>query len=338
MLIARLSLIALVAVLVAMPVLAASSGGDGGRPGLWTEMMLWIIEQQRDYHRQLKVALKTLSQEDSLAAAWTLVVGSFLYGVFHAAGPGHGKAVLSSYLLSHGEKLGRSLTMATMAAFCQGLVAIILVYGLIYLAGWLPRETSSAVQWSERLSYFLVAGIGSLLILRALKSGYGFWRTRVSEAGGGDGAILHLRGAHHQDLHQQDAHEHDASCGHSHMPSPAQLKSSGDLATMIGVTLSIGMRPCSGAILVLVFAKAFDISWAGIGAVFAMSCGTAIAVGGLALFATKARDLAASINLGNGVSWRVLPIAVAFAGGVVILALGLGLLSLSFGSAHPLRL
>ena len=327
--VSRLGLIAVVVFCTTTPAIAAAASGEG--PSLWTETMVWIMEQQRDYHRQLKDALKTLSQEDNVAAVWALVLGSFLYGVFHAAGPGHGKAVLSSYLLTHREKLSRSLTMATMAAFFQGVVAIIIVYGLIYLAGWLPRETSSAVLWSERLSYFLVAAIGSWLIIRALKSGYRFWRARSGGAAAVDPAHVHSHGGH-------GGHAHEACCDHAHIPSPAQLNTSGDLATMIGVTLSIGMRPCSGAILVLVFAKAFDIAWAGVGAVFAMSCGTAIAVAGLALFATKARDLASSVTLGQGANWQLVPVVVAFAGGLLILATGLGLLSLSYGPVHPLRI
>ena len=67
----------------------------------------------------------------------------FLYGVLHAAGPGHGKAVLTTYLLTHRQQLQRGIVMGISAAMLQGISAVVLVYGLIGLAGWLPRETES---------------------------------------------------------------------------------------------------------------------------------------------------------------------------------------------------
>ena len=308
----------------ALPALAADSTKGAT---LWMQMSIWLVEQQRDYHRELTTALKSLSQEGNWEAFTALILGSFLYGIFHAAGPGHGKAVLTSYLLSHGENIGRTLSLATLAAFCQGVVAILIVYGLIYLAGWIPRETSSAVQWSERFSFFLVAALGAWLAFRALKAIYWFWCTRRS--------LVSM------------AHDHDAlhtngtntvSCGHDHLPSPKQMDAAGDWRGMIGVALSIGMRPCSGAILVLVFAKAFGIAWSGVGAVFAMSAGTAITVASLALLAIKARGIASSLIKNDTGNWAVLSSGFALLGGLFILAIGIGLLSLSFSAAHPLRL
>ena len=116
------------------------------------------------------------------------------------------------------------------------------------------------------------------------------------------------------------------------------MDTAGDWRGFLGVILSIGMRPCSGAILVLVFAKAFGIAWFGIGAVFSMAAGTAITVAGLALLAIKARDTASSLMNKKFGNWAMVSTGIALLGGVFILSFGIGLLSLSFGSAHPLRL
>jgi nickel/cobalt transporter (NicO) family protein len=315
--------IAVLIIVISLPTLAAESTKS---VSLWTQTSIWLMEQQRDYHRELTTALKSLSQEENWETITALILGSFLYGIFHAAGPGHGKAVLTSYLLSHGENLGRTLSLATLAAFCQGVVAILIVYGLIYLAGWLPRETSSAVQWSERLSFFLVAVLGAWLAFRALKAIYRFWRARQDFVG-----LTHDHGAPH-------SHGTDAACGHDHLPSPKQMDAARDWRGMIGVALSIGMRPCSGAILVLVFAKAFGIAWSGIWAVFAMSAGTAITVASLALLAIKARGIASSLIKSDTGNWAMVSTGIALLGGMFILAIGIGLLSLSFSAAHPLRL
>jgi nickel/cobalt exporter len=287
----------------------------------WTQVTVWLLEQQRDYHRELTTALKSLSNDGSWASIEALIFGSFLYGIFHAAGPGHGKAVITSYLLSHSENIRRSLIMATMAAFCQGMIAILIVYGLVYLAGWLPRETSFAVQWSERLSFFLVAALGAWLAFRAVNNIYRDWRKRKKP------------------YNTQHNHGTDKEiCGHDHLPSANQIEAAEDWRGALGVVLSIGMRPCSGAIIVLIFAKVFGIAWFGIGAVLAMSAGTAIAVSGLALLAIKARDIASSLINRKIGGWIMVSSGIALLGGVFILTVGMGLLFLSFGAAHPLRL
>ena len=301
--------------------MSAHASKSLGAQSLWTQVTLWLLEKQRDYHRELTTALKSLSEDGSWASAEALILGSFFYGVFHAAGPGHGKAVMTSYLLSHGENIRRSLLMATLAAFCQGMIAILIVYGLVYLAGWLPRETSFAVQWSERLSFFLVAALGAWLAFRAVNNIYRDWRKRKKP------------------YNTQHNHGTDTEiCGHDHLPSANQMEAAEDWRGALGVVLSIGMRPCSGAIIVLVFAKAFGIAWFGIGAVLAMSAGTAIAVAGLALLAIKARDIASSLINRKIGGWIMVSSGISLLGGVFILVIGIGLLSLSFGSAHPLRL
>ncbi len=320
----RIKILALLVILFGMPAHASESLGS---QSLWTQLTVWLLEQQRDYHRELTTALKNLSKDGSWASAEALILGSFFYGVFHAAGPGHGKAVMTSYLLSHGENIRRSLLMATLAAFCQGIVAILIIYGLVYLAGWMPRETSFAVQWSERFSFFLIAVLGSWLMFRAVKNIYQDWRRVTSSK------IMERNLEHNYDLGTDTK-----SCGHDHLPSQEQLNAVGDWRGFLGVVLSIGMRPCSGAIIVLVFAKAFGIAWFGIGAVFAMAIGTAITVACLALLAIKARDTASSLVNRRVGNWVMVSNGIPLLGGVFILAFGVALLSLSFGSTHPLRL
>lgn len=316
---------------------AALSPPKGAEPTFWAQVITWVVEEQRAFHRELTVALKALTADGGLEAAWGLVLASFLYGIFHAAGPGHGKAVLTTYLLTHRQHFTRGISLAAAAALCQGLVAVILVYGLIYAAGWLPRETSAAVTWSERTSYLLVAAIGLLLLTRAARGGYVLVRskpaTRTDAPGGPD------RGSEHEhEEHTHHAEHHACGCGHSHAPTAAQMDGSGDLRSMVGIVLSIGLRPCSGAVLVLVFAKALGLAWAGVGAVFAMSVGTAIAVAALAFLTVNARNWATSLVAHRGMGWMVAGSAVAFVGGAVILALGISLLVTSLAPAHPLGL
>ena len=168
---------------------------------------------------------------------------------FTPPGPATGKAVLTTYLLTQKQHAARGVLLAAAASFCQGATAVVLVYGLVGLAGWLSRETSTAVAWSERLSYVLVILVGALLAGRAAVD-------LASTAGRRATACGH---------------------GHAHVPSVAQVARAADLRTALALVLSIGLRPCSGAILVLALAQAAGLAWIGVAAVGAMSMGAAMA-------------------------------------------------------------
>ena len=304
------------------PVIASDGSPLAEEPSLWRRIVVWVFEQQREFHRTLMENLKYLSSEGSATAAWSLILASFLYGVFHAAGPGHGKAVITAYLLTHRQHLSRALVLAIAAALFQGVVAITVIYGLIYVVGWVPRQTQGAIDWAERLSFLLVAMIGLFLIYRAARA---LWARRKAAAVGVDATT-------------GDATErvHAQCCGHAHMPSPGQVDRARSLRTTIGVVLSIGLRPCSGAVIVLVFAQVVALPWAGIGAVLAMSVGTAMAVSTLALIAVSARQWSALLLARTGRGSALGAAIVAACGGAFILWIGIMLLMSSFRPPHPL--
>ena len=279
-------------------------------PTVWSELVSWIYTQQRLFHQELIEGLRALTGDSGAAAAWTLVSASFLYGVFHAAGPGHGKAVLTTYLVTHREQMKRGVVLAILAAFCQGLVAIVLVYGLIFLAGWLPKEAKEAVNWSERASFALLMAMGGYLAYRGIRSALSRWRGRQAEC-----------------------------CGHAHAPSSEEIAAAVSLRATLGVVLSIGLRPCTGAVLVLVFAQISGLVWAGVGAVAAMSLGTALAVSVIAFAAINARSLAGRLAAQHGGGgWPLSADVVALAGGTILALIGYSLLLASFAPRHPLGL
>jgi ABC-type nickel/cobalt efflux system permease component RcnA len=282
-------------------------------PGFWSQIIAWVFEKQRSFHRELTQRLRGLSREESLLAAWSLILASFLYGVFHAAGPGHGKAVMTGYLLTHRSRLAWGLFLASAAAFCQGLVALAIVYGLVVLAGWIPRETQEAVSWAERMSFFLVAMVGAYLIWRA---GRLLLSLRRQSAGG------------------PAPTEADTCCGHSHGPTLGQFQGAKDLRTAAGIVLSIGLRPCSGAIIILVFAEVVNLRWAGIAAVLAMSAGTALTVSSLAALAVTLRDWGGRYITLNGRGPAIGASVVALLGGLFVFWVGATLLASSFGTSQ----
>ena len=259
---------------------------------------LQLVAWQRDLHRALTEAVATLDAVPS-ATAWLSLLGlSFGYGIFHAAGPGHGKAVLSTYLLSQGGALRRALLLSCLASLLQAVVAIALVTLLVHGLGWLTRQAMGSVVWLEQASYLLVAMLGLWLCWRALRL------PRQATA-------------------PDHAHDHQA-CDCAHHLTPRQAE---DWRGALAVVTSIGMRPCSGSVLLVGAASLLGHYWAGVLAVLAMAGGTALTVSALALASVVARGWAER-RLQHAFRWQGLQRGfrwVGFAGGLLILLLGLSL-------------
>ncbi len=283
-------------------------------PSLWDRMVLYGIDMQRDLHRDLAAAMRAVQASEG-RAFWSLVSLGFLYGVFHAIGPGHGKVVISTYLATHESRLGRGVALSLLSSMVQGVTAILLVGGFALIAERTMRDSQKLGVWLEVLSYGLVILIGVFLTLRGARR-----------------LLTAVR---------QGAHDHGhAACCHGHGPSADQVETPMSVRALAVMILSIGIRPCSGAILVLVLAFAMQQLAAGIAAVAAMSLGTGLAISGLAALSVYARKGAIALagafeTEGQGIA-RLFD-AVAILGGLIIIGFGCALLSASLAvSDHPL--
>ena len=332
----KLLVAAAVAFLAAGLAVLFSALPDSG-PGLWSGLVLEIQTVQRDLHRQLAAAMQAVRAEGA-AAASALVILSFLYGVFHAAGPGHGKVVISTYILTQESQLRRGLLLSLVSSLCQGLTAILAVTATAGLLGLTLRQAQGTATGLETVSYGLVALLGlTLLASRARR----LLRRRRFPTPRGHGDPPQPALGHH---HEHDGHEHDGactSCGHAHGPSLREMDAPLSWQGLAGLVASIGLRPCSGAVLVLLVAYSLDLRWAGVAAVLAMSLGTAITVSVLATLAVYARKgalrLAALIPDRAGRLTIALDL-VGVLGGLVILIAGILMLQAALSvPAHPLR-
>lgn len=304
--------------------------------GQWQQLTFWILQKQRQYHRALADGMESIQQQPDWQNTWLLLSLSFFYGIFHAAGPGHGKAVLTTYLLTRPEQLRRGLLLSLLAALLQGLTAILLVGLLVHGLGWLARETFASVLHLERLSFLMILLLGLWLIGRAIRQA---WSLRPAEK-----TPLHSftpvrtpLAAQHLAPVTTMASPVCADCGKVHHVAPAQVEGR-NWVENTGLLLSIGLRPCSGAVLVLVVANLLGLWWVGVLSALAMALGTALTVGTLALVAVQARQLAQRLVRLQGNSLRLLGIAAALLGGLVILLLGTSLLLGSLNQNHPLGL
>ncbi len=142
--------------------------------GIW----LWrawpqVLMQSAVWQRSLNLELSRLLQavaENPAAAGLSLLGFSFVYGVLHALGPGHGKIVITTWLATHPAKLKSSIGLTLAASLLQGLVAIALVVVVLALLQLPARQLHLSSFWLEKGSYLLVGALGLLLCWRALKS------------------------------------------------------------------------------------------------------------------------------------------------------------------------
>ncbi|MBX9741636.1 MAG: nickel/cobalt transporter [Beijerinckiaceae bacterium] len=280
----------------------------------------YILAQQQKFDLLMRNAVRAIRADP--AAIWTLMSLAFAYGVFHAAGPGHGKAVLAAYLVANERALKRGLVLAGLAALLQALVALAIVGGLTMIIGATSQTMRSSARYVEIASYAAIVALGLALVWRKGAALFEALRApRLQPVGAAVASRFQCVAA------DDPAHVHGADCGHIHMLDPSQLGAGFSWKSAAATVFAAGLRPCSGAILVLVFSAAQGIFWAGVGATLAMALGTAATTGALAVVAVYAKGLAVRLSGGRGVAGAQLVRGLELAAALAVLLLGLGLLT-----------
>jgi nickel/cobalt exporter len=297
----------------------------------------WIFAQQAAFYRSMSAAV--MAAKANGTAEFGLAWLAFLYGIFHAAGPGHGKAVISSYLVADGATVWRGIVLSFASALAQAVTAVAIVGIAAAILGATAKAMGSTVRWLEIAAYAGIVAFGLMLawrkaraLIAALHGRHGHdhhghaHRHAHDHAHHGHDHHGHNHGHHHHD-HAHHDHDH-GHCDHSHGPEPSELKGKGWLKRGLAAVIAVGLRPCSGAIFILVFALSQGLFAVGVIATFAMAVGTAITVAAIALIAVLGRGLAVRIlkNRGGGqLGIAVLGIEVAAA--ILISAFGVLLLT-----------
>jgi ABC-type nickel/cobalt efflux system permease component RcnA len=279
------------------------------------------MEQQRFYHT-LTEAIKAM--RDDPWHLWSLIGLSFAYGVFHAAGPGHGKAVISSYMIANETELKRGVLLSFLSSMMQGGVAILLVGAAYLVLRGSSISMTQATHFLEVVSYALITAFGGWLLFRKLR---GMRERRLVPALAH--GHLHDHSHSHDHSHNHGAGEVCDTCGHAHAPDPSMLK--GDrfaLREAWSAIIAVGLRPCSGALIVLSFALLNGLYLGGVLSVFAMSIGTAITVSVLATLAVTAKDLAVRYASSGSSAMRISN-GIEISGALMVLVLGIVLLGAS---------
>ena len=359
---------------------------DGMAPtttGPFAHILMWINLRQQEFYHALAAAMKAMRQDGS--KLWLLIGLSFAYGIFHAAGPGHGKAVISSYMVANEVALKRGILLSFVSALLQGLTAIVVMMLAYFVLRGTSISMTDAAWFLEISSYVLVTLFGAWLLWRKLgpavlrmfgaRPAYSLSAAHAGHSHGGhshghshaghshaghspalhahnhddhdhahghDHSHAHDHGAHDHDHHDHGAHSHAAhdhhdhaagevceTCGHSHAPDPALLSGDRfDWRTAWSAVAAVGIRPCSGALIVLSFALLNGLWLGGFLSVLAMSLGTAITVSALATLAVTAKNWAVYFA-GDGRMGNRIHSIVEIGGAAFIFLVGLLLLSAS---------
>jgi nickel/cobalt transporter (NicO) family protein len=274
-----------------------SLGGiEGGGTKATSGIAAYILGKQAEFTRAMTIAASAIKSD--WTAVSNLIALAFAYGGFHAAGPGHGKAIVAAYIIANESVLKRGVIIATLAALLQGIVAILLMMILSLVFNGTRQTAVISINIIETISFAAIAAFGLWLFLKKTAALYALWTGRANSLA-----------------------NHD----HFHMPAPNVVEgwSRKEAAAAI---FAAGLRPCSGAILILVFTLSQGILWAGIMAVLAMSLGTALTTSAIAILSVYAKTAALHLASGRGSAalW-LLRIAEALAA-LAVMLLGVALL------------
>jgi nickel/cobalt transporter (NicO) family protein len=338
--ICALAATAILLVVIAEPALAQSGarpfalpGGEAG--GAPTGFGGWILGVAAWLNHLMAGEVKALHSDGS--AIWGLIGLSAAYGVFHAAGPGHGKALIASYMFANEQALRRGMVLSFLAAILQALVAIALigVAALVFRATGAQMNRASNVV--EVASYLFIAAIGAWLVLTKGRAFAGALRRALADRAAQPALFANApwRPALALGVAAQFRVEApgagiaaEADCGHYHAPDPAELGAGFSWRGAAATVVAAGARPCSGAIVVLTFSLTQGLFVAGIIATFAMALGTAITTGALACLAVFAKGAAMRLAARESSRATLIARGLELAAALCVLAYGLALLLL----------
>ena len=259
-----------------------------------------LLTFQREANRMIAQHMRAIRGGGTSAPLLIGVGLAFLYGVVHALGPGHGKLVVVSYFLSREARIGRGLLMGLQIAIFHVLSAMVVVA----LADLLLRQAlggpPAEVAGVRLASYGLIAAIGLVMTAEAVRRSY---------------------------LRRQGVKITNACCGHGHAtdehdPGP---HASGERVRQGALSLGVGLVPCTGSVLILLYAMANDILFAGMLLVAAIAAGMAITMGALGILSVVVRRAVARRVEATANGQGRLAVALDYAGALAIMALGAGL-------------
>lgn len=300
------------------------------------ELIAWATQQQRAFQNALAGGLRAMRAGDG--GAWAGFLGlCFGYGFVHAVGPGHGKFLVGAYGFARPVSAAWLASISVAASLGQAVTAIALVFGGAALLGMTrARLTGIADGVLAQVSTLAIGAIGLWLVFRGARR---LWRI-TQKAPTAAAQHDHNPGHHHPHEHHDHDHDHNhghhhhhdtgicPDCGHRHAPSASEIAAAQSPREVAALIASVAIRPCSGAILLLILCWQLGMPLAGLAGAFTMASGTAALTVLVALTAAGARQGTIAALTGSP-ALRIAAGAMELAAGALILSLtlrGLGLI------------
>lgn len=254
-------------------------------PGPPNPFLAKIVFWQQQLHHKMAVLTRQAKETGSIRPFLFLILIAFAYGVLHAAGPGHGKAIATSYLISHGNSLGRGILVGNLIAFFHGISGVGLVLVLYFI---LEKSVSgpmeSVIRTVQLVSYSLIALLGAGLLVRSLF----LWRRRRRD----------------NRLEENDFTE--------------KLK-----RYPLAMTLAVGIVPCPGVVLVLLFCISLNALPLGLLLVFCLTLGMAVTISAVGVVVIAGKNLTFKAVNGRHRLTQILEQGLEIVGAIMVMGLGL---------------
>ena len=255
----------------------------------------WVVEKQRVFQNQMAEAVILMRSGDMLAIT-TLIISTATYGFVHALGPGHGKYLIGGVGIGTQIKHLHLVSIAFISSITQALWAIILVYSTFFLLGVAADKIET---FSETfllpLSYGAIALVGCILVFRGIRH------------------VFHLN----------FGPTPPTKCTHSHGPNFDQLSNAFSWRERLVLVTSVAIRPCTGAIFLLVITWNLQLQWVGVAAVISMGLGTAALTSIVAISSISARSVVLLAGHTSPFTKVLFPLLQVI-GGTLIISFSLG--------------
>ncbi|MEM6466479.1 MAG: hypothetical protein AAF679_08240 [Pseudomonadota bacterium] len=282
--------------------------------GLWQRWTDFIIEFQRRANAQVATHMTAIQRGDDLGAFFLGLSIAFVYGIFHAFGPGHGKFIVMSYFIGRDAHIGRGVLMSAQIAVVHVIAAIVIVWLADVVLRGSTGMSLADVPGVRAASFLIIAAIGLYMLYQATRAALGY--LDPSDA---------LHGHSHSGA-GHGGHGHGHSHGHSHGThghggaTEASQTESGLIAFAAGVV------PCPGAVLIMLYAVANNMMYPGFLLVGAMSVGIGLTICALGVGAILARQTAMRLMDGSDGTGRSVVLArhvMNFGGAILVTLIGL---------------
>jgi ABC-type nickel/cobalt efflux system permease component RcnA len=195
---------------------------------------------QKSLNENLAAITRSLEGSRSLAGLLLVMLISLVYGMFHAAGPGHGKTIVSSYFLANEAKLRHSIAIGYLIAVVHALAALAVVLILYYvIRGLFSVGIEQADHYIQLVTFGIIAVIGAIMLV---------------------GRIRGTGHHHHHHAHAEEARE-DIT-----------------MRRLVGIAIPAGVIPCPGAVAVILFALSLHMVGVSVLSVVFISLGMGVTI------------------------------------------------------------